>query len=161
MVCAKSMEMTGEIKPGWIEAFAADKKYLARDSQFNVNDLDGDGIKANVLGALPLLEAPIAMRPHYSEAWEAQVLEKNLLAEKEFEKETGKEIDDSISGGSAESADAALKLLNIIGQNKKKQDAPVFLPLRDDRVIVAQFVDGKETFHAIGTASKKAASTLG
>merc|ERR1719164_242469 len=88
--------MTGEIQPGWIEAFAADAKYLAADKQFNVNDLDGDGIKANVLGALPLLEAPIAMRPHYSPAWEDAVHAKNLIAEKEFEKETGIEIPDEL-----------------------------------------------------------------
>merc|ERR1719215_2095101 len=72
------MEMTGEIQPGWIEAFAADAKFLSHNN-FCVNDLDGDGIKSNVLGALPLLEAPIAMRPHYSDAWADQVLEKNSI----------------------------------------------------------------------------------
>ena len=49
-----------------------------------------------MLGALPLINAPLAMRPHYTAAWEAQVLEKNLLAEKEFEEETGIEIDDDL-----------------------------------------------------------------
>merc|ERR1719203_1683942 len=68
MVAAKSMEMTGEIEPGWLEAFAADEKYLSK-KQFSACDLDEHGIKSNVLGALPLLESPIAMRPHYSPAW--------------------------------------------------------------------------------------------
>merc|ERR1712157_218239 len=45
MVCAKSMEMTGEIQPGWIEAFAADKKYL-HSEYFDNNDMDGDGTKS-------------------------------------------------------------------------------------------------------------------
>merc|ERR1711924_101734 len=93
MVAAKSMEMTGEIEPGWLEAFAADEKFLSKH-QFSASDLDEEGIKSNVLGALPLLESPIAMRPHYSAAWEDEVLEKNLLAEKEFEKETGIPIPD-------------------------------------------------------------------
>merc|ERR1712232_1232174 len=93
MVAAKSMEMTGEIQPGWIEAFAADQKYLSR-KHFDENDLDGDGTQLQHLGSLPLLEAPIAMRPHYTPSWEEEVLRMNLIAEKEFEDEQGIEIDD-------------------------------------------------------------------
>jgi len=134
MVAAKSMEMTGEIQPGWIEAFAADKKYLSK-AQFDVNDLDGDGIKANVLGALPLLEAPIAMRPHYTPAWEEQVLQKNLLAEKEFEKETGIEIDDDLVRDSNSGCEVGCELLSMISKKNKDQDRPVFVPIRNGKVI--------------------------
>lgn len=163
MCMAKSMEMTHEIGPGWLEAFACSKEFLKSDGvMFDEKDLNGDGVNASVLGALPMFESPFAMRPHYKEGWMDDVLAKNKAAEAEFEKETGKEIDDSVVDDSAGGADAALRLLNIVGQNAKEQDAPVFLPLRDGRVIVGQFApDGKESFHAIGTASTKAASTLG
>ncbi|CAK0839210.1 unnamed protein product [Prorocentrum cordatum] len=77
MVAAKSMEMTGEIELGWIEAFAAHPKHLSR-KHFDKNDLDGDGTVLNVLGALPLFKSPLAMRPHYSKAWMAEVLKKTL-----------------------------------------------------------------------------------
>jgi len=153
MVAAKSMEMTGEIQPGWIEAFAADKKYLCK-AQFDVNDLDGDGIKANVLGALPLLEAPIAMRPHYTPAWEAQVLEKNLLAEKEFEQETGIEIDDDLVRDSNSGCEVGCELLSMISKKNKDQDRPVFVPIRNGKVIEVNIhvQQGKvkyEYFHVI------------
>jgi len=134
MVCAKSMEMTGEIQPGWIEAFAADSKYLS-SKQFDVNDLDGDGVKANVLGALPLLESPIAMRPHYSEHWEAQVLAKNVLAEKEFEKETGIQIPDDLVRDSNHGCEVACRLLSLISKAAKDQDRPVFVPIRNGKCI--------------------------
>jgi len=153
MVAAKSMEMTGEIQPGWIEAFAADKKYLCK-TQFDVNDLDGDGIKANVLGALPLLEAPIAMRPHYTPAWEEQVLQKNIPAEKEFEKETGIEIDDDLVRDSNSGCEVGCELLSMISKKNKDQDRPVFVPIRNGKVIEVNIhcQQGKvkyEYFHVI------------
>jgi hypothetical protein len=134
MVCAKSMEMTGEIQPGWIEAFAADSRYLNKMC-FDVNDLDGDGIKANVLGALPLLESPIAMRPHYSETWEMQVLQKNRLAEKEFEKETGIEIPDDLVRDSKHGCEVACRLLTLVSKHAKDQDQPIFVPIRNGKCI--------------------------
>ncbi|CAK0790704.1 unnamed protein product [Prorocentrum cordatum] len=132
MVAAKSMEMTGEIEPGWIEAFSAHSKHLNRD-HFDENDLDGDGTALNVLGALPLFESPLAMRPHYSEAWEAEVLKKNLEAEKECEHEAGIEIDDEVVAKSNDGVEAALRLLNLISSAGNKQDNPVFVPLRNGR----------------------------
>eukprot|EP00428_Durinskia_dybowskii_P012128 CAMPEP_0170221052 /NCGR_PEP_ID=MMETSP0116_2-20130129/10214_1 /TAXON_ID=400756 /ORGANISM="Durinskia baltica, Strain CSIRO CS-38" /LENGTH=444 /DNA_ID=CAMNT_0010471731 /DNA_START=87 /DNA_END=1421 /DNA_ORIENTATION=- len=134
MVCAKSMEMTGEIQPGWIEAFAADKKYLS-NNQFDPNDLDEEGIKSNVLGALPLLEAPIAMRPHYSDSWADQVLEKNLLAEKEFEKETGIDIPDDLVRNSNDGCEVACELLSFVSKFAKDQDRPIFVPIRNGKCI--------------------------
>jgi len=134
MVCAKSMEMSGEIQPGWIEAFAADAKHLCR-KHFSDKDLNGDGISANVLGALPLLEAPIAMRPHYTEAWAQQVLEKNLLAEKEFEKETGIEIPDDLVHNSKEGCEVACQLLSLVSKAAKDQDCPIFVPIRNGKCI--------------------------
>merc|ERR1712113_495740 len=56
MVASKSMEMTGEIQPGWIEAFACEQKFLSR-KHFSDNDLDGDGTAHEHLGSLPLLTA--------------------------------------------------------------------------------------------------------
>ena len=50
--------LSGEIAPGWIEAFACNVKFLKTTGHFDMNDLDADGINVNVLGALPLLEAP-------------------------------------------------------------------------------------------------------
>lgn len=138
MVTAKSMEMTGEIEPGWIEAFAADSKYLSR-KQFNVNDLDADGTKLNVLGALPMFESPWASRPHYNESWEAEVLKKNLLAEKEFEKETGIEIDDALVANSQKGVEVALRLLNKISAAASDQDNPVFIPMRNGKAVEINF----------------------
>jgi len=134
MVCAKSMEMTREIQPGWIEAFAADKKYLS-DNHFDVNDLDEDGIKSNVLGALALLEAPIAMRPHYTDSWAAEVLKKNLEAEKEFEKETGIDIPDDLVRSSNDGCEVGCELLSFVSKFAKDQDRPIFVPIRDGKCI--------------------------
>ena len=62
-------------------------------------------------------------------------------------------IDDAMVANSCDGVDSALKLLNIVGQNAKDQDNPVFLPLRDGLVIVGEFNEDKtEQFHAIGTA---------
>merc|ERR1712087_817068 len=121
-------------EPGWIEAFATDPKYLCRE-QFSENDLDGDGTSLNVLGALPLLESPIAMRPHYSKAWESEVLRKNLLAEQEFEQDTGFDIDDRLVTNSKNGVAVALKLLNLISAAGSDQDCPVFVPLHDGDAI--------------------------
>jgi len=151
MVVAKSMEMTGEIEPGWLEAFAADAKYLSR-MEFDSNDLDGDGINANVLGALPMVESPLAMRPHYSAAWEGQVLEKNLLAEAEFEKETGIEIDDKLVTDSKDGCEAGCRLLSLISKARQeakiksteKQDHPVFVPIRNGSVIEVNITVDKD-----------------
>lgn len=158
MVCAKSMEMTGEIQPGWIEAFACDTKYLSR-KHFDENDLDGDGTQGCHLGGLPLIEAPLAMRPHYSESWEAAVLEKNLLAEAEFEKETGMEVCDTLVKSSNEGCEQGCKLLTLISNAAKDQDNPVFVPIRNGKVIeVSIHPQGekgrphhtvKENFHCI------------
>merc|ERR1712232_333808 len=134
MVAAKSMEMTAEIQPGWIEAFACDQKYLSR-KQFDENDLDGDGTQLQHLGSLPLLEAPIAMRPHYTPAWEEEVLRKNLIAEKEFEEEQGIEIDDALVASSKEGCEQACKLLTLISAAAKDQDNPVYVPIRNGKVI--------------------------
>jgi len=154
MVAAKSMEMTGEIQPGWIEAFAADAKYLTRSSHFDMKDLNADGVNLNVLGALPLLEAPIAMRPHYSASWEAQVLAKNLLAEKEFEEETGILVDDSLVRSSNKGCEVGCELLTLISKHgSKQQDRPVFVPVRNGKVIeVNIYTSGAkvtEHFHVI------------
>jgi len=138
MVTAKSMEMTGEIEPGWIEAFAADAKYLSR-KQFNANDLDADGTQLNVLGSLPVFESPWAMRPHYHESWEAEVLRKNLIAEQEFENETGFDIDDKLVKNSGKGVEVALKLLNRISAAGSDQDNPVFIPLKNGQAIEINF----------------------
>merc|ERR1711963_809435 len=113
MVCAKSMEMTSEIQPGWIEAFACSTGYLSK-KHFDENDLDGDGTQGCHLGGLPLIEAPLAMRPHYTESWEAEVLAKNLIAEKEFEKESGIEVPDELVLASQEGCEQGCKLLTMI-----------------------------------------------
>jgi len=137
MVCAKSMEMTGEIQPGWIEAFACKKEFL-HSPYFDKNDLDGDGTKACHLGALPLIEAPMAIRPHYSPAWEKEVLRKNLIAEHEFEKETGFDIDDDLVKNSSQGCQQGCRLLTRISSAATDQDNPVFIPIRNGKVIEAK-----------------------
>jgi hypothetical protein len=148
MVAAKSMEMTGEIEPGWIEAFSADAKHLNRQ-HFDATDLDGDGTAVNVLGALPLFESPLAMRPHYSEAWEAEVLRKNLEAEAECEKEAGIEISDSLVVKSMDGVETALRLLNEISAAGNDQDNPVFVPLRNGKAFEVNFMSNpyREMFY--------------
>lgn len=134
MVCAKSMEMTGEIQPGWIEAFACHKEYL-HSEYFDNNDMDDDGTKSCHLGALPIIAAPMAIRPHYSQAWEEEVVKKNLIAEHEFEEETGYLIDDDIVRNSGMGCEQACKLLTKISNAAKDQDNPVFIPIRNGKVI--------------------------
>jgi len=153
------MEMTGEIQPGWIEAFACDAEYLERSGEFDHNDLDAEGVAANVLGALPLIESPLAMRPHYSAAWEAQVLEKNLAAEAEFESETGFEVPDKLVRDSKKGCEMACALLTLVSkygarrEGTREQDAPIFVPLRNGNVIeVNIFTSGAhvtEHFHVV------------
>jgi len=137
MVCAKSMEMTNEIQPGWIEAFACSKEYL-HSQYFDENDKDGEGTRHFHLGALPLINAPIAIRPHYTPAWEKEVLRKNLIAEHEFESETGIDIDDDLIKHSNQGCEQACKLLTLISSKAAKQDNPVFIPIRNGRVIEVQ-----------------------
>jgi len=166
MTMAKSMEMTQEISEGWLETFAVSKKYLMSagtegGAMFDANDLDGQGVSASVLGALPMFESPFAMRPHFKEAWIAEVLEKNKLAEQECELETGKDISDDLVKDSSKGVQAALNLLNIVGQNAENQDNPVFLPLLDGQVIVGEFRQGKEFFSVIGKPTGKAPDTRG
>jgi len=153
MCMAKSMEMSDEVTPGTLKAFSCSKEFLKSDGiMFDANDLDDDGISANVLGALPMFESPFAMRPHFKESWMDDVLKANKKAEAEFEAETGKDIADSLVQDSADGVHAALKLLNIVGgKNSKDQDHPIFLPLHDGLVIVGQFtIDGHESFHVTG-----------
>jgi hypothetical protein len=151
MVTAASMEMTGEIQPGWIEAFAVDGKYLARNKHFKMDDvLDGEGTACNVVGALPMFESPWAIRPHYKESWMEKVLEKNLIAEKEFEKETGIDVDDSLVADSKNGVKVALKLLNFISAAQSDQDHPIFVPMRDGVAVEINFYNFpyKEVFTA-------------
>lgn len=163
MVMAKSMEMTKEIGPGWLEAFAVSKKFLMSGGcMFDANDLDGHGTAANVLGALPMFESPFAMRPHFKEAWMAEVLEMNKKAEAECELESEMEICDDLVSDSSKGVRAALRLLNIVGmKNSADQDHPVFLPLLDGQVIVGEFHGGKECFRVIGTPSGGPSNTKG
>jgi len=149
MVCAKSMEMTGEIQPGWIEAFACKKEYL-RSEYFDKNDLDGDGTKACHIGALPIIESPMAIRPHYSASWEKEVLKKNLMAEHEFEKETGYNIDDDLVRNSNQGCDQACTLLTKIAAAAADQDNPVFIPIRNGRVIEVKITPCSKADHPGG-----------
>jgi len=166
MCMAKSMEMTKEISPGWLETFAVSKEYLlasgiAGGAMFDTKDLDGDGVEVNVLGALPMFESPFAMRPHFKEAWIAEVLEKNKMAEAECEAETGKDISDELVKNSSKGVQAAINLLNIVSQNAADQDCPVFLPLLDGQVIVGEWRGGNEVFHVIGKPTGKPPDTRG
>ena len=191
MVAAKSMEMTGEIQPGWIEAFAADGKYAESSARhapralaplaplaschgeglqahvpmraqpsprdaatfgrylsrtaFAANDLDEDGVALNVVGALPLVESPLAMRPHYSPAWEEAVLKKNLEAEAEFEAETGINLPDDLVRDSNAGCEVGCALLTLVSQHATDQDRPIFVPIRNGKVI--------EVAYTIGTSS--------
>lgn len=170
MCMAKSMEMTHEISEGWLEAFAVSaKKLMAAGGglggagvMFDEKDLNGVGVAANVLGALPMFESPFSMRPHFKEAWMDDVFAANKKAELECEAETGVQISDDLVEKSQAGVTAALKLLNIVGMNAADQDAPVFLPLLDGQVIVGQFTKlGTEMFHVIGKPTGKPPNTAG
>merc|ERR1712187_507422 len=126
--------MTREIQPGWIEAFAAKKMFL-KSEYLNANGLDEDGTKAVYIGALPLIQSPMAIRPDHNESWEMQVLAKNLEAEKEFEEETGIEIDDALDADSNTGCEQACRLLTKISAHAKDQDNPIFIPIRNGNVI--------------------------
>lgn len=97
MCMAKSMEMTHEISEGWLEAFAVSAKKLmavgggigGKGVMFDEKDLNGVGVAANVLGALPMFESPFSMRPHFKEAWMDDVFAANKKAELECEAEMG------------------------------------------------------------------------
>ena len=147
MVTAKSMEMTGEITPGVLEAFAVNKKYLPV-VMFNAVDLSEGGIANSVLGALPLFKTPFAMRPHYSEAWVAKVREHNQMARDECCAEAGIAISSHLVAQSGDHVGCALQLLDIVGQNRY-QMRPVFVPLRDGKVMEMQIIGGKEVFRAL------------
>jgi len=148
MVTAKSMEMTGEIKPGWIEAFACDEKYIAMEGLYSQKRLNMEGIDSHVYGALPLFASPIALRPHYTPAWEAEVARKNGLAVAEFEEAMkrklygAKHVDADMVEKSKDGCDGAMRLLNVISLNAKDQDRPVFIPIHDGRAIQCKFLPG-------------------
>ena len=63
MTCAKSMELTGDLKAGWLEAFGSSGAYLT-SKHYSGDDLDGEGIDVRLLGGLPMFRSPLAMRPH-------------------------------------------------------------------------------------------------
>lgn len=149
MVMAQTIELTKEIKPGWLDAFTVDPVYLKREGLFTANDMDGEGTHANVLGALPLIDAPMAFRPHHKPAWEEEVQKRNLVAEKEFELEHGTEIDDKIVAESNQGAALALKLLNHISGNTATQDNPVFVPLKNGKIFSCERVGTKEVFRVV------------
>ena len=90
-----------------------------------------------------------------------EVHAKNKLAEAECEIETGTEISDDLVKDSSKGVRAALNLLNIVAQNAADQDHPVFLPLLDGQVIVAEFRGGREHFTVIGESTGKAPDTRG
>ena len=156
MVLAKSMEMTGDIQPGWLEAFAAPESYLKKRFEKlggrSANDLDDDGVSIDVLGALPMVQSPFAMRPHMAnnaKGFTKAILEKNQAAAAEFEAETGKDVSDSLVVASRDDIVPALKLLNEVAANAKEQDKPIFLPLWDGQVVVMTIQAGKEHFSAL------------
>ena len=154
MVTAKSMEMTNEITPGKLEAFGVNKKYLPL-VMFNAVDLSDDGSdykRVSVLGALPLFSTPFAMRPHYiyNDIWTGKVVTHNQMAAEECSNESGVDISTHIIEHSGDNVGSALQLLDIVGQsNPRYQMRPVFVPLRDGRVMEMQIIDGKEVFRAL------------
>eukprot|EP00966_Prymnesium_polylepis_P245261 5673581-Prymnesium_polylepis.2 len=129
MVTAKSMELTGEIEPGWLEAFAVHKKYLPV-VMFNAVDLSEGGVSTCVLGALPMFTSPFAMRPHYGDTWVGHVRQRNLAARAECIFETG--VDDvhileENATKSGEDVTKALKLLcDVCRINPYYQMRPIF-----------------------------------
>jgi hypothetical protein len=153
MVCSRSMEMLGEIKPTSLQHFAEDIKYLGAGTDLVESgqlDIDGDGVEPAVVGALPLFKAPFAMRPHYTNEWLEDVIVANKKAEAEFEREKGIYIDDNLVGDSGSALGTALQLLTAISANAKDQDNPVYLPLQDDEAMLCVFgLRGAEVFSVV------------
>ena len=103
---------------------------------YNAIDLSEGGVATSVLGALPLFRTPFAMRPHYSDAWVDQVKSHNLMAKDECTAESGVEIATHLVEQSGDNVGSALMLLDIIWQaNESFQMRPVFVPLRDGKVM--------------------------
>lgn len=76
--------------------------------------------------------------------------ERNRAATLECCAETGIEISDHLVQASGENVAEGLKLLEIIGlANSTYQMRPVFVPLRDGKVIECQVINGRDTFRAL------------
>ncbi|KAJ1632280.1 hypothetical protein T492DRAFT_1114314 [Pavlovales sp. CCMP2436] len=80
------------------------------------------------------------------------VIEKNKIAEAEFELEMGIEVDDELVRHSSDGLAFALQLLNVISANQKYQDNPVYLALRDAEAIQCEFYGEKEVFTVVPNA---------
>jgi len=163
MTASKSMELTGDLKHAPLRAFGPSARYLV-STHHSVSDTNNEGVDTRVLGGLPLINSPLAMRPHMCTAtWSAAVAAENRAAEDDFEQETGLEMPDHLAPRSGASAAAALEMLNVIGRGRaaaavdapgEAQDHPVFVALFDRQVIACKFVGERrqEQFRLLDSA---------
>jgi len=141
MCMAKSIEITNQIGPGWLEAFSCSQLFLTLDGvMLDEHDLDGDGNAPNVLGALPMFGCMFTMRP--------QTTCSPVHMFTTVDGDTKDRPTPSLRA--LQDLDNALKLLNNVGQDLlKDQDRPVFLPLDDGIVVVGEILKGNEHFHLV------------
>jgi len=151
MIAMKSVEMSAEVSDDWLAHMSCGES--AREGlHYSNNDLDEDGVSSNVLGGMPLIRATVAMRPHFvAGEMGAKVHAKALLAEKEFEKERRREVDDATVARSKDAdLETAVALANQVGTSRT-QDNPIFIPMWDGQALHCHVsVLGDETFSAAG-----------
>jgi len=149
IVASKSIEMSSFTRPECIKHFAVRPSGDARSQHHDAStDLSGEGVALSMLGAFPLLRTALAVRPHFTvEEWGAAVRAKNSMAEKEYEEETGKELDDLTVASSACSLVEAVRIANEVS-GSSTQDHPLYVPLYEGQAIICRVTPAKETFVA-------------
>ena len=87
MLCMKSIEMSKEVSEAKLRDLSCSASFAHRGGAgYSTSDLNGTGIHANVLGAVPLISCCLAMRPHFNaQAWSKEVAHGNEEAVLEFE----------------------------------------------------------------------------
>lgn len=149
MVAMKSIECSKEVDEVWLSHLSCTESY-AKSSQYSAVDLDDVGTDVNVTGALLLCKSALAMRPHFvAKAFSDQVLAMNKAAELEFEKESGKELDDRDVASSKDNFEAAVRLANKVSSSST-QDNPVFLPIWDGQALHCRISSSGEEFFVCG-----------
>ena len=159
MMAMKSIEMSAEVSQAKLRelsvgdiAFRRTASRAGQDQGYSSEDLDGEGVAVNVLGAVPLIRTCLAMRPHFQRGrWGGEVQKENKEALLEFAAETAAagEID-LMSFAKADSClEDAVRLANLVSGNQT-QDHPVFLPMSDGQALHLHVTRAREVFTSVG-----------
>ena len=115
MLCMKSIEMSKEVSEAKLRELSCSASFAHRGGAgYSTSDLNGTGIHANVLGAVPLIRCCLAMRPHFNaQSWSEAVVHGNEEAMIEFEHTQHTDIDIKEIAQSGSHMKAAVELANI------------------------------------------------